>query len=242
MPAKKGSKYLNAKTSSILSQYNPEDIQELLNSGEFKSDIAYLRASTDKQDLNHQKLELLEFARKKSLSIDEFVEITISSRKSSKQRRIDELLGMLNDGDILLVTELSRLGRSTTEVITIVNSLAKRNIRVIVLKQNLDISQQDINSKVTLTLFSLFSELERDLISLRTKEALASKKRQRQILGKPKGTIQKSKFDKHAEKIKELLDYGLSVRKISSVLEYTNHIALNTYINKRNLKKKLQTT
>ena len=96
--------------------------------------VAYLRASTDKQDLNHQKLELLEFARKKSLSIDEFVEITISSRKSSKQRRIDELLSMLNDGDILLVTELSRLGRSTTEVITIVNSLAKRNIRVIVLK------------------------------------------------------------------------------------------------------------
>jgi DNA invertase Pin-like site-specific DNA recombinase len=203
--------------------------------------VAYLRASTDKQDLNHQKLELLEFARKKSLSIDEFIEITISSRKTSKQRRIDELLGMLNDGDILLITELSRLGRSTTEVITIVNSLAKRNIRVIVLKQNLDISQQDINSKVTLTLFSLFSELERDLVSLRTKEALASKKRQGQILGKPKGTIQKSKFDKHAEKIKELLDYGLSVRKISSVLEYNNHIALNTYINKRNLKKKLQT-
>lgn len=138
--------------------------------------VAYLRASTDKQDLSHQKLELLEFARKQSLSIDEFIEITISSRKTSKQRRIDELLGMLNDGDILLITELSRLGRSTTEVITIVNSLAKRNIRVIVLKQNLDISQQDINSKVTLTLFSLFSELERDLISLRTKEALASRK------------------------------------------------------------------
>lgn len=204
--------------------------------------IAYLRASTDKQDLNHQKLELLEFARKKSLAIDEFVEITISSRKTSKQRRIDELLSMLNNGDTLLVTELSRLGRSTTEVITIVNSLAHRSIRVIVLKQNLDISQQDINSKVTLTLFSLFSELERDLIGLRTKEALASKKRQGQILGKPKGTIQKSKFDKHAEKIKELLEYGLSVRKISSVLEYTNHIALNTYINKRNLKEKLQTT
>ena len=200
--------------------------------------VAYLRASTDKQDLNHQKLELLEFARKKSLAIDEFVEITISSRKTSKQRRIDELLNLLNDGDTLLVTELSRLGRSTTEVITLVNSLAHRSIRVIVLKQNLDISQQDINSKVTLTLFSLFSELERDLISLRTKEALASKKRQGQILGKPKGTIQKSKFDKHLEKIKELLEYGLSVRKISSVLEYNNHIALNTYINKRNLKGK----
>jgi DNA invertase Pin-like site-specific DNA recombinase len=202
--------------------------------------VAYLRASTDKQDLNHQKLEFLEFARKKSLAIDEFVEITISSRKTSKQRRIDELLETLNDNDTLLVTELSRLGRSTTEVITLVNSLASRSIRVIVLKQNLDISQQDINSKVTLTLFSLFSELERDLISLRTKEALASKKRQGQVLGKPKGTIQKSKFDKHLEKIKELLEYGLSVRKIATVLEYTNHIALNTYINKRGLRESLQ--
>jgi len=202
--------------------------------------VAYLRASTDKQDLNHQKLELLEFARKKSLAIDEFVEITISSRKTIKQRRIDELLSMLKDGDTLLVTELSRLGRSTTEVITLVNSLAYRSIRVIVLKQNLDISQQDINSKVTLTLFSLFSELERDLISLRTKEALASKKRQGQILGKPRGTIQKSKFDKHVEKIKELLEYGLSVRKIASVLEYNNHIALNIYINKRKIKENLQ--
>ena len=201
--------------------------------------VAYLRASTDKQDLNHQKLELLEFARKKSLSIDEFIEITISSTKTSKQRRVDELLSMLNSGDTLLVTELTRLGRSTAEVIALVNSLAKQNIRVILLKQNLDISKQDMNSKVILTLFSLFAELERDLISARTKEALASKKRQGQILGKPKGTIQKSKFDKHIDKIKELLEYGLSVRKIANVLEYNNHIALNTYINKRSLKTKL---
>ncbi len=92
-----------------------------------------------------------------------------------------------------------------------------------------------MNSKVNLTLFSLFAELERDLISLRTKEALASKKRQGQILGKPKGTIQKSKFDQNIDKIKELLWYGLSVRKIAKVLGYTNHIALNTYIKKRNI-------
>ncbi|HAL95332.1 MAG TPA: resolvase [Chitinophagaceae bacterium] len=198
--------------------------------------VAYLRVSTDKQDLNHQKLELLEFARKKSLSIDEFVEITISSRMTSKQRRIDELLEKLNQADTLMVTELSRLGRSTAEVIALVNALAKRGIRVIVLKQNLDISQHDMNSKVALTLFSLFSELERDLISLRTKEALASKKRGGQVLGKPIGTIQKSKFDKDIEKIKELLGYGLSMRKMAKVLGYTNHIALNTYIKKRNLK------
>jgi len=200
--------------------------------------VAYLRVSTDKQDLNHQKLELLEFARKKSLSIDEFVEITISSRMTSKQRRIDELLERLNQADTLIVTELSRLGRSTAKVISLVNSLIERDVRVIVLKQNLDISKQDMNSKVNLTMFSLFSELERDLISLRTKEALASKKREGQILGKPKGTIQKSKFDKDAERIKELLGYGLSMRKMAKVLGYTNHIALNTYINKRKLKNK----
>jgi len=197
--------------------------------------VAYLRASTDKQDLDHQKLELLEFCRRKSMSVDEFVEITISSRQPTKQRRIDDLVDKLVETDTLIVIELSRLGRSTTEVISLVNALVKRNIRVIVIKQNLDISTEDMNSKVTLTLFSLFAQLERDLISLRTKEALASKKRQGQILGKPKGTIQKSKFDQNIDKIKELLGYGLSVRKIVNVLGYTNHIALNTYIKKRNI-------
>ena len=197
--------------------------------------VAYLRASTDKQDTNHQKLELLEFCRKKFMSIDEFVEITISSRKTKKQRQIGDLFDKLVKTDTLIATELSRLGRSTTEIISLVNALVQRNIRVIVTKQNLDISTEDMNSKVTLTLFSLFAELERDLISLRTKEALASKKRQGQILGKPKGTIQKSKFDQNLDKIKELLGYGLSVRKIAKVLGYTNHIALNTYIKKRNV-------
>jgi DNA invertase Pin-like site-specific DNA recombinase len=172
----------------------------------------------------------------RSLSIDEFMEITVSSRQTKKQRRIDDLMDKLVQADTLIVTELSRLGRSTAEVISLVNALIQRNIRVIVTKQNLDISTHDMNSKISLTLFSLFAELERDLISLRTKEALASKKREGQILGKPKGTIQKSKFDKEIDKIKELLGYGLSVRKIAIILGYTNHISLNTFIKKRKLK------
>lgn len=93
-----------------------------------------------------------------------------------------------------------------------------------------------MNSKIIVTLFSLFSELERDLISLRTKEALAAKKAQGLQLGKPKCTIQKSKFDKDIDRIKELLSYGLSIRKIAKVLNYNNHISLNTYINRRNIK------
>ncbi|MEI6707173.1 MAG: recombinase family protein [Methylococcales bacterium] len=198
--------------------------------------LAYLRASTDKQETNNQKLEVLEFARKKDLKIDDFIELTMSSQKPSKQRRIDELINRLNPSDTLIITELSRLGRSTAEVISLINTLVENNVRVVILKQQLDIHQHDMNSKIIITLFSLFGELERDLVSLRTKEALAAKKSQGQTLGKPKGTIQRSKFDQHIEQIKALLEIGLSVRKIAKVLGYNHHIALNTYINKRQVR------
>jgi DNA invertase Pin-like site-specific DNA recombinase len=203
--------------------------------------IAYIRTSTDKQDLNNQKLEIFEFAKKNKLEVDNFIQMTISSRKTSKERRIDEMLSVLNDADTLIVTELSRLGRSTAEVIGLVNELIKKQVRVIAIKQTLDIKQHDMTSKVMITLFSLFSELERDLISSRTKEALANKKSQGIQLGKPKGTIQKSKFDKDVVKIKELLALGLSVRKIAIFLGYTNHIGLNTYISKRKLRELAKT-
>ncbi len=198
--------------------------------------IAYIRTSTDKQDLNNQKLEIFEFAKKNKLEVDDFIQMTISSRKTSKERRIDEMLSVLNDADTLIVTELSRLGRSTAEVIGLVNELIKKQVRVIAIKQNLDMKQHDMTSKVMITLFSLFAELERDLISLRTKEALSNKRAQGIQLGKPKGTIQKSKFDQDVVKIKELLTLGLSVRKIAIFLGYTNHIGLNTYIKKREIR------
>ncbi len=198
--------------------------------------VAYIRASTDKQDLNNQKLEILEYARQHSLTVDEFVEITISSRKTSKQRRIDELLGKLADSDTLIVTELSRLGRSTSEVIALINELVRRNVRVNIIKQNLDISKHDMSSKIIVTLFSLFAELERDLVSLRTKEALAAKRAQGIKLGKPQGTVQASKFDENRERIEQLLSLGLSVRKIAKLLGYSNHVGLNTYIRKRGIR------
>ncbi len=93
-----------------------------------------------------------------------------------------------------------------------------------------------MSSKIVVTVFSLLAELERDLISMRTKEALSAKRSQGIRLGKPKGTIQKSKFDKDAERIKELLGLGLSVRKSAHLLGYSNHLALNTYIKKRGLR------
>lgn len=198
--------------------------------------LAYIRVSDDKQDVKNQRHEILEAARLKDIKIDDFVSITMTSRKTAAQRRIDEVLSRLQRGDTLIVTELSRLGRNTAEIILLVNALVQRGIRLIALKQHIDLTDHDMSSKIIITVFSLLAELERDLISMRTREALAAKKSQGITLGKPKGTIQKSKFDAERERIEELLKIGLSVRKIAKILNYPNHHSLNTYVNKRGLR------
>lgn len=151
--------------------------------------FAYIRVSTTSQDTQNQKLEIYEYARKNNLNIDSFIETEVSSQKTTKSRRIEELLQKLNKGDTLVITELSRLGRSTSEVIDLVNQVITKKVRLISIKQGLDITSHDMSSKIIVTMFSLFAELEKDLISSRTKEALASKKAQGIKLGKPKGTI-----------------------------------------------------
>ena len=201
--------------------------------------LAYLRTSTDKQDLNNQKLEILEYAQQNGLQIDDFISISVSSRKSRRERRIDELLERLKGNDTLIVTELSRLGRSTGQVINLIDELINRRVRVVIIKENLslDTNQDDIQSVTMITLLSLFAQLERMMISRRTKEALAAKKAQGIALGKPKGTIQTSMYDKDRERILELLKLGLSVRKISQKhLDYGQPSSLNYYINSRNLR------
>ena len=202
--------------------------------------IGYLRTSTDKQEIQNQKFELLEYARKENLRIDDFIEIQISSRRSTLERRLDEVLEKLGKEDILIATELSRIGRSTAEVINLINELVKKGVDVIIVKQNLKINstnKDDITSKVMITMLSLFSELERDLISQRTKEALRTKKAQGIKLGKPKGTIQKSVYDEHKERIVELLSLGVSVKKIATLhLGLKHYNNLNEYIRKRGLR------
>lgn len=198
--------------------------------------LAYIRVSDDTQDVKNQRHEILEAARLKDLKIDDFVSITMTSQKTARERRIDEVLARLEQGDTLMVTELSRLGRNTAEIILLVNALVQRGIRLIALKQHIDLTSHDMSSKIIVTIFSLLAELERDLISMRTREALAAKKSQGTTLGKPKGTIQKSKFDADRERIEELLNLGLSVRKIAHLLNYPNHHSLNTYVNKRGLR------
>lgn len=201
--------------------------------------VAYIRASTNIQDVKNQRHEILEYGNRERLRIDEFIEVTMSSRRSSRQRRIEELQERLEPGDSLLVTELSRLGRSTGEVIILINQLVAYGVIVQIIKQNLRLGQglQDMTAKVMVTLLALFAEIERDFISLRTKEALASKKAQGVILGKPKGTIQSSVYDKDRERIEELLSHGVpQTRIIERHLQYGTTKSLSYYIRTRGLR------
>jgi DNA invertase Pin-like site-specific DNA recombinase len=197
--------------------------------------IAYIRVSTVQQDVTNQRLEILEYARRNDLKVDDFLELEISSRRTLKERRIEELLSRLQSGDTLIVSELSRLGRSTSEVINLVNHLIQLKVNFIVIKQGLRISaKMDMQTKVVVTMFSLFSELERDIVSERTKSALAAKKAAGQKLGKPKGTIQKSSLDDKQAVIRELMKHRVAKAAIARMVG-TSRTNLIEYIRRRNL-------
>jgi DNA invertase Pin-like site-specific DNA recombinase len=200
--------------------------------------LAYIRVSTSSQDTDGQRLEILEYARRNGLHIDDYIEIEASSRLTQRERRIEELLARLHQGDTLIVSELSRLGRSTVEVIEIANGLVARKIGLVAIKQGLKVpagGKLDISSKVMVSIFSLLAELERDLISERTKQALAAKKAGGAHLGKPTGTIQASKLDEKQDTIKELLKHKVSNAAIARVVG-TSRSNLAIYVNKRGIK------
>jgi len=205
--------------------------------------VAYIRASTIAQDVNNQRHEILEYGHREGIKVDTFIEVTVSSRHSSRQRRIEELQDRLEPGDTLIVTELSRLGRSTGEVILLINQLVAYGVIILIIKQNLRLGEglQDITAKVMVTLLALFGEIERDFISLRTKEALAAKKAQGIVLGKPKGTIQSSMYDKDRERIKELLSLGVPQKRIvERHLGYGTTKSLSYYIRTRGLRRQAE--
>ena len=182
--------------------------------------FAYLRVSTDTQDLKNQKFEILNYCHRQKLRINKWLSIEISSKRSTKDRRIDELLALLKPGDRLIVSELSRLGRSTGEVIQLINQLSEMKVELIAIKQSLKINtknRKDMTSKVMVTIFSLLAELERDLISERTRTALAQAKAAGKKLGRPKGPG-KSKLDGREDEIKDLLSKGVTKANIARIL------------------------
>lgn len=179
--------------------------------------IAYLRVSKNSQDVKNQRLAIHDFAQKEGISVDDFLQVTVSSRRSTKERKVDALLAALEEGDTLIVSELSRIGRSVGEIITTVDELVKKKIRFIAIKEGICLNgKQDMQTKVTVTLFGLFAEIERDLISQRTKEGLAAARAEGKVLGRPKG-FGKSKLDGREDEIVELLKKGVTQSSIAKI-------------------------
>jgi DNA invertase Pin-like site-specific DNA recombinase len=200
--------------------------------------VAYLRVSTGSQDLANQKMAVLDYARLQRFTVDRFVEAQVSSRKTPAQRGIEDLLGTLAEGDRLIVSELSRLGRSLGQVIRIVDELVKRKVRFVAIKEAVRFEgKQDMPTKVMIALFGLFAEVERDLISQRTKEGLAAARAKGRLLGRPKGALGKSKLDGKEEEVRMLLEKTVSKASIAKIVG-VSRTALHHFIRTRKLNAK----
>lgn len=178
----------------------------------------YIRISTDKQTTDNQRFEIQNFTSKKDVMIDEWIEETISSTKKLEVRKFGALLQRMQKGDVLFVSELSRLGRNLMQIMKILHDCMEKDIMVYTIKENYELGN-NINSKVLAFAFGLSAEIERNLISQRTKESLARRKAEGQILGRPKGSkSQIRKLSGKEDDIKSLMNKKISYSAIGRIL------------------------
>lgn len=195
----------------------------------------YIRVSSDKQTVENQRFEINKFCSYSQIQIDGWIEETISGTKSYNKRELGKLLNKVQKNDLIICAELSRLGRNLFMIMEILNICMTKECRVWTIKDNYRLGD-DIQSKVLAFAFGLSAEIERNLISQRTKEALARKKSEGVILGRPKGrstTPAKLKLYEKDELIRKLLENGTSKRQISKICNvHRNTLAryINTYI------------
>ncbi|MDI9540237.1 MAG: master DNA invertase Mpi family serine-type recombinase [Bacillota bacterium] len=196
----------------------------------------YIRVSTDKQTVENQRFEINNFCNERGLIVNAWIEETISGTKKVDERKLGKLLNKLKRNDILICAEISRLGRNMFMIMSILNYCMENGIKVWTIKDNYRLGD-DLTSKVLAFAFGLSAEIERNLISQRTKEALARKKSEGIILGRPKGKkSSKYKLTGKEKMIIDLLNKGLSKTSISKILK-VNRNTLTNYIKKNNLTK-----
>lgn len=199
----------------------------------------YIRVSSDKQTVENQRFEIKNFCLRHSLAVDGWIEETISGTKNYDKRELGKLLRKINKDDLIICAELSRLGRNLFMIMEILNICMSKECKVWTIKDNYRLGE-DIQSKVLAFAFGLSAEIERNLISQRTKEALARKKAEGVILGRPKGrksAPDKYKLFKKRALISELIKEGLSQRKIATVCKVDrNTLAryIKNYLNNEN--------
>jgi DNA invertase Pin-like site-specific DNA recombinase len=176
---------------------------------------AYIRVSTDRQTIENQRYEILKFSNLKQIVVNEWIEETESGTVKIKDRLLGQLINKLQKGDTLIVSEISRLGRKLLDVMSILNEIMLKECFLLSVKEGFELGD-NINSKVLAFAFSLSGELERTLISARTKEALARRKANGQSLGRPVGfRLKNTKLSGKEEEIKNLLKHKVSVRAIA---------------------------
>lgn len=175
---------------------------------------AYLRVSTEKQNPDNQKEEILRYAKSRRISVDLWVTETVSGKKNEKERKLGSLLRRLKPGDTLIVTEISRLSRTLTDIMEIMGKCLKKKIRLYTTKEGYSFDDS-INSKVLCFAFGLVAEIERNLISMRTKEALAVRKANGVQLGRRKGSCTKLRIlqDNHTE-VLSMLKKGYTIASV----------------------------
>jgi DNA invertase Pin-like site-specific DNA recombinase len=178
----------------------------------------YIRVSTDKQNYENQKFEILNYATKNEYIVDSWIEETISSTKDINKREITPLIKKMNKGDLLICSELSRIGRNLMQIMGILSNCMERGLQVHTIKDNYRLGN-DIQSQVLAFAFGLSAQIERQLISQRTKEALARRKAEGQILGRPKGSkSSQKKLTGRDFEIEELLRRGVPASVIGRIL------------------------
>jgi len=180
--------------------------------------IGYIRVSTEQQDYEKQRYLLLDYAQSQQWQIDDFIAVEVSSRKSQRERRITELLERLQTGDLLLVAELSRLGRNMLETLNIIQALVEQGVKIVFVRQP-ELSTNASHAQLLLAIYSYFAQSEREFISLRTKQGLAAARASGRRLGRPKGSRDKHRpLDAFREQIRAHLQADLPIASIQKLI------------------------
>lgn len=183
----------------------------------------YLRVSTNKQDTDNQKFEVQNFCKRKNITVDKWVEDIMSGTVDVKDRKIQPILNKLKRGDSLIVTEISRLSRNLFHIMEVLQYCLKKEVVIYTVKEGYVLGN-DIQSKVMAFAFGIAAEIERNLISQRTKEALARLKSEGRILGRPVGSKKKNPILlKHSDSILRLYKDGVTQATISRTFKVHRH-------------------
>ena len=192
---------------------------------------AYIRISTDKQTVKNQEFEICEYVNKKEIIVDKWVQETVSGAKKVNDRKLGRLLKRMKPHDTLIVSEISRLGRDLLNIMGILHFSMEHNLKIIAIKENYELGD-NLNSKVLAFAFGLSAEIERQLISARTKEALARKRAEGYKLGKPKDFF--LKLNGKEKEIEFLMRQGFSKREIREKFGVSRSTLYN-FIKRKNI-------